>query len=101
MYVPRLRFGLRSIRSSTRSVLLPVLLHETEPLRVDLLRAGEQVAPDAGGGRPRRQGPAKRLDHQPAVVVDLAQRLEGLRPVDVAGARRGPGVLSGVRVDRT
>src|SRR5262249_27521382 len=67
---PRPTAAARSFASP--AVRRPLLLHEPQSLRVDLLRRRDQVAPPPCRRRKRRQRPAERLDRQPAVVARLA-----------------------------
>ena len=94
------RGGVRPLRKRRRgpSPLRPHLLHELVAVGIDLLRTREEIAPHLGRRRQRWQRPAERLDHEPAVVLDLFQRGERLVPADHAGAGGAAIVLADVDV---
>lgn len=71
---------------------------EGEAFRVNLLGAGEEIAPDAGGGGEVRQCAAEGLDGHPAVVADLFEMLDLLDDVDVAAAGRATIVFGNVHM---
>src|SRR6185369_16867466 len=75
------------------SCLRPAVADDGEAFLVDLLRIREEVAPDLGRRRELDQASAKRLDGQPAVVLNGFQRLERRGEIDMAAPRRAAVVL--------
>jgi len=63
-----------------------------------LVLALEQLAPDLRGGGQVRQEVAERLDRQPAVIADVAQRRERAVPGNAARSRYAAVVLRDVHV---
>ena len=76
-------------------------LHEGQSVAGQLIFALVHAATDLGGRHEFRQRQAKRLNHQPAIIVDFLQRIEGLFPPYVPFARaycgRFPRCARGVR----
>src|SRR5439155_3738588 len=81
-------------------LLSPFFFDEAQSLGIDLLRAGEEVAPNARRGRQRGEGPAERFNDQPAVVLHFFEGLESFIPVDHARAGSAAIVLADVDVDK-
>src|SRR5438876_10753209 len=79
----------------------PLLLHETQTLRVNFLGIREQIPPHAGRRRQVRQRAAKGFDHQPAIIIGFPQRPKRLVPVHQPGPRRTPVVLTDVYMNET
>src|SRR5919109_4151030 len=77
---------------------VPGLAHGLQAVLVNLLAGRKEVAPDLGRRGQGGQGGAERLDRQPAVVADAAQRPRGRGEVDVALAGRAAIVLRNVHV---
>src|SRR6516164_136486 len=86
--------------ASGSSARASVRLDEGQSVAAEADRIGEQVAPDPGGRRERRQGPAEGLDRQVAVVAALGDPPEVAVPVDLARPRDAAVVLRYVKVDR-
>ncbi len=84
---------------AAHAVSLPRHLpQELQPVRRDGVRAGREVAPDAGCGGDFFDREAEAFNHQPAVVVALLQRVEQDRPLDMARPRRAAIVFARMNV---
>src|SRR5690606_31566511 len=69
-----------------------------ESLGVDFLRAGEEIAPDAGGGGQFGYGAAEGLDRQPAVVAKFLENADRLADLRMAAPWRAAVILRDVDV---
>ena len=74
------------------------LFEELDAFEGDRFGSLLDIAPDGGGGGEVAQREAEAFDGQPAVVVDIAERLKDAHPLHVAAAGNAAVVLAGVDV---